>query len=295
MLAAMNALPYACGTLGNHEFNYGLDFLDNGLAKAEFPLVCANVERVGGHAADRPLAAVRAELRGRGRQTACPQDRRDRLRAAADHAMGQGQSRRQAHRHRHRRRRPPASARAAEDRRPTSSSRSAIPASPAASARAWRRTRRCTSPRLDGIDVILTGHQHLVFPGGKAFDGIAGVDNVKGSLQRQAGLPARLLGLASRHRRSRAGEARRALARRRLQGRAAADLRAHARPQDRSQGRRRASRARRPSRPTTRRRWSICASRSARPPRRSTASSRWSPTTLRCRSSPRRRSPMARG
>jgi 2',3'-cyclic-nucleotide 2'-phosphodiesterase/3'-nucleotidase len=34
MIAAMNALPYLCGTLGNHEFNYGLDFLDNGLAKA---------------------------------------------------------------------------------------------------------------------------------------------------------------------------------------------------------------------------------------------------------------------
>ena len=48
MLAAMNALPYLCGTLGNHEFNYGLEFLDHGLAKAEFPMVCANVERVGG-------------------------------------------------------------------------------------------------------------------------------------------------------------------------------------------------------------------------------------------------------
>src|SRR6478736_7685806 len=32
MLAAMNALPYLCGTLGNHEFNYGLDFLEHGLA-----------------------------------------------------------------------------------------------------------------------------------------------------------------------------------------------------------------------------------------------------------------------
>src|SRR6478736_4320766 len=48
MLAAMNALPYACGTLGNHEFNYGLPFLENGLAKAEFPLVCANVTRPEG-------------------------------------------------------------------------------------------------------------------------------------------------------------------------------------------------------------------------------------------------------
>jgi 2',3'-cyclic-nucleotide 2'-phosphodiesterase/3'-nucleotidase len=36
--------------------------------------------------------------------------------------------------------------------------------------------------KVEGIDVILTGHQHLVFPGGKAFDGLDGVDNVKGSL-----------------------------------------------------------------------------------------------------------------
>lgn len=48
MIAAMNALPYQCGTLGNHEFNYGLDFLEHGIARAEFPIVCANVERVGG-------------------------------------------------------------------------------------------------------------------------------------------------------------------------------------------------------------------------------------------------------
>jgi len=49
MIAAMNTLPYLCGTLGNHEFNYGLEFLDHGLSKAEFPMVCANVERIGGY------------------------------------------------------------------------------------------------------------------------------------------------------------------------------------------------------------------------------------------------------
>ncbi|WP_427023128.1 bifunctional 2',3'-cyclic-nucleotide 2'-phosphodiesterase/3'-nucleotidase [Aureimonas ureilytica] len=43
IVAAMNTLQYDAGTLGNHEFNYGLDFLDNTLAKANFPLVSANV------------------------------------------------------------------------------------------------------------------------------------------------------------------------------------------------------------------------------------------------------------
>src|SRR3569833_1787754 len=40
---AMNTLGYEISTLGNHEFNYGLDFLGKALAGAKFPLVCANL------------------------------------------------------------------------------------------------------------------------------------------------------------------------------------------------------------------------------------------------------------
>lgn len=43
VIAAMNALGYAASTLGNHEFNYGLDFLQASLAGAGFPFVSANV------------------------------------------------------------------------------------------------------------------------------------------------------------------------------------------------------------------------------------------------------------
>ncbi|HEY4203064.1 MAG TPA: metallophosphoesterase, partial [Devosiaceae bacterium] len=42
-IAAMNTLGYEMSTLGNHEFNYGLDFLGKSLAGANFPLVCANL------------------------------------------------------------------------------------------------------------------------------------------------------------------------------------------------------------------------------------------------------------
>jgi hypothetical protein len=35
---------------------------------------------------------------------------------------------------------------------------------------------------IDGIDAIVTGHQHLTFPGHKSFDGLAGVDNKAGTL-----------------------------------------------------------------------------------------------------------------
>ncbi|HBI09641.1 MAG TPA: 2',3'-cyclic-nucleotide 2'-phosphodiesterase [Franconibacter pulveris] len=40
---ALNTLNYAVGNLGNHEFNYGLDYLNNALAGAEFPYVNANI------------------------------------------------------------------------------------------------------------------------------------------------------------------------------------------------------------------------------------------------------------
>jgi 2',3'-cyclic-nucleotide 2'-phosphodiesterase / 3'-nucleotidase / 5'-nucleotidase len=40
---AMNLLDYDAATLGNHEFNYGLPFLENALEEAEFPYVSANI------------------------------------------------------------------------------------------------------------------------------------------------------------------------------------------------------------------------------------------------------------
>ncbi len=40
---AMNTLNYAVGNIGNHEFNYGLDYLKKSLAGAKFPYVNANV------------------------------------------------------------------------------------------------------------------------------------------------------------------------------------------------------------------------------------------------------------
>jgi 2',3'-cyclic-nucleotide 2'-phosphodiesterase / 3'-nucleotidase len=48
MIAAMNVLDYDACTLGNHEFNYGLDFLDAALAGANFPAVCCNIFKQDG-------------------------------------------------------------------------------------------------------------------------------------------------------------------------------------------------------------------------------------------------------
>lgn len=47
VIRAMNLMGYDAGTLGNHEFNYGLPFLDSCLAGAKFPFACANLARGG--------------------------------------------------------------------------------------------------------------------------------------------------------------------------------------------------------------------------------------------------------
>jgi 2',3'-cyclic-nucleotide 2'-phosphodiesterase / 3'-nucleotidase len=45
IIRAMNQMKFDAGTLGNHEFNYGLEFLAKSLAGAKYPTVCANVAK----------------------------------------------------------------------------------------------------------------------------------------------------------------------------------------------------------------------------------------------------------
>lgn len=51
-IAAMNAMGYDAAAVGNHEFNYGLAFLDSTLTQARFPFLAANAVRPNG---DRPF------------------------------------------------------------------------------------------------------------------------------------------------------------------------------------------------------------------------------------------------
>ncbi|KAA2232131.1 2',3'-cyclic-nucleotide 2'-phosphodiesterase, partial [Salinarimonas soli] len=62
MVAAMNELNYDCGTLGNHEFNYGLDFLAASLQTAKFPVVCANVVKTDGTPLVPPTRVIEREM-----------------------------------------------------------------------------------------------------------------------------------------------------------------------------------------------------------------------------------------
>lgn len=45
VIKGMNVLGYDAGTLGNHEFNYGLDFMMKVLSGANFPVVSSNVSK----------------------------------------------------------------------------------------------------------------------------------------------------------------------------------------------------------------------------------------------------------
>ncbi len=45
VIRAMNQMGFDAGTLGNHEFNYGLDFLAKSLAGSKHPIICANVAK----------------------------------------------------------------------------------------------------------------------------------------------------------------------------------------------------------------------------------------------------------
>lgn len=58
VIATMNVMGYDAAVLGNHEFNYGVPFLRQAMAKAAFPFVAANVRDARGAAFVAPYAMV---------------------------------------------------------------------------------------------------------------------------------------------------------------------------------------------------------------------------------------------
>lgn len=62
MIAAMNALGYDAGTLGNHEFDHGLAFLRTAISDADFALLSANIVAAGSPLA-APWTIIDRELR----------------------------------------------------------------------------------------------------------------------------------------------------------------------------------------------------------------------------------------
>jgi 2',3'-cyclic-nucleotide 2'-phosphodiesterase (5'-nucleotidase family) len=58
IIAAMNAMRYDAGVIGNHEFNYGLSYLHGAIAQARFPMLAANAFAPDGRHAYVPSVVV---------------------------------------------------------------------------------------------------------------------------------------------------------------------------------------------------------------------------------------------
>ncbi|MGJ8570877.1 MAG: bifunctional 2',3'-cyclic-nucleotide 2'-phosphodiesterase/3'-nucleotidase [Hoeflea sp.] len=193
IISAMNVLGYDCGTLGNHEFNYGLDFMFNVISGANFPMVCANLTK--GALAENPrdddlffkpyTILDRTIKDGAGAEHQIkigligfvpPQI----MTWDARHLTGNAATR--------------DIVKAAEAWVPQMREEGAdvvIALSHSGIGQQdWAENLENASVPLaavPGIDAIVTGHSHLDFPGSK-FDGFAGVDNAKGTISGKPGV-----------------------------------------------------------------------------------------------------------
>ena len=200
VIAGMNTLGYEAGTLGNHEFNYGVEFLDLVNAGANFPIVCANFASKPGRRPARGRAApealrdpvAHASTDGAGAPQAIkvgligfvpPQimlwDR--------GHLEGKFQTRDILE---------AASAWVPEMREAGADIVVALSHSgiDAAADATMAENASLQLAAVEGIDAVVTGHQHRVWPS-EDFAG-EGIDLAKGTLERQAGGDGGLLGLA---------------------------------------------------------------------------------------------------
>ena len=200
MIAALNALGCAAGTLGNHEFNYGLPFLERALAGAAFPMVCANLLR-GAATADAladdlawpPYAILeRRFLDEAGQEQVLrlgiigflpPQTMLWDARNLDGFSVRDMVEAGQAHV-------PALRAQSVDLVIALAHTGIAAPSGPGAENAAL------ALAHLPGIDVLITGHQHRLFPGSADFDGLAGVDAGRGTL---AGRPAVMAGCFGSH------------------------------------------------------------------------------------------------
>ena len=200
IITAMNTVGFDATTLGNHEFNYGLDFLMKAMAGANFPVISANVvKEMGGDPTSdqtlvQPYVMLDRELTdGAGEVHPIrigligfvpPQI----MQWDARHLVGN-----------------------VEARDIIETARAWVPLmkedgadiiialshSGIGSPDHSDGMENASTPlgMVDGIDAILTGHSHLVFPG-PAYDGFAGLDNAAGTLH---GTPAVMGGFWGSH------------------------------------------------------------------------------------------------
>ncbi len=194
IITAMNTLGFDASTLGNHEFNYGVPFLMKSVAGAAFPIVSANVvtEMGGAPTADRTLVPpyvildreivdgageahpIRIGLIGFVPPQIMNWDRK--------HLEGTVQARDIVE---------TARAYVPQIREQGADLVIALAHSGIGAAEASDGMENAAVPlaAVDGIDAILTGHSHLVFPS-SVYDGWAGVDTAAGTIGGKPGVMA---------------------------------------------------------------------------------------------------------
>ncbi|MCQ4162365.1 bifunctional 2',3'-cyclic-nucleotide 2'-phosphodiesterase/3'-nucleotidase [Roseomonas sp. GC11] len=193
IIAAMNGLDYLCGTLGNHEFNYGLDYLAAALGGQNFPSVCANALKPDGTPLVPPTRIFTREMVDEAGQ-------RHSLRIGVigfvppqimqwDQANLAGKLTTTD------------IVEAARQHLPKLRAESDVVVALCHSGIAGGAAQKGAEnaalylAEVPGIDAILTGHQHLVFPGND-FANIPGVDAKRGTLH---GVPAVMAGFWGSH------------------------------------------------------------------------------------------------
>ena len=201
MYRAMNLLGYDAANIGNHEFNYGLEFLLKSLAGADFPYVLANVYDVDGDDDPsndrpyfRPYVLLERELSDTDGGTHAltvgvigftpPQI----MQWDKGHLEGRVTVRGIVE---------TAEALVPEMREAGADLVVAIPHSGIATSHPGGLKENATAElsRVDGIDAILFGHSHSVFPS-DAYEGFPGADIEAGTLN---GVPAVMPGFWGSH------------------------------------------------------------------------------------------------
>ncbi len=201
VITAMNTLGFEASTLGNHEFNYGLDFLLKAIAGANFPVVSANVVKGtlgAGPRDDKTLVKPYVIL-----------DKKVKDGTGAEHAIRIGligfvppQIMNWDKRHLEgnvNTRDIVATAKAwvPEMKEAGADIIIALSHSGIGSAKYDEGMENASVPlaEVEGIDALMTGHSHLVFPGSKYKD-FAGLDAEKGTIH---GKPACMGGFWGSH------------------------------------------------------------------------------------------------
>ena len=201
---AMNTLDYVVGNIGNHEFNFGLDFLNQSLKGAAFPYISANVfvddgddDASNDQTAYQPYIIVDRKLKDvDGKEQSVkvgfigfvPPQIMNWDKANLEGKVISKDIIEMANLY------VPKMKAAGADLVV------AIPHSglEISSAEAMQENATYHLSKVEGIDAILFGHAHNNFPGGKAYNGFEeqGVDNVKGSIN---GIPAVMPGFWANH------------------------------------------------------------------------------------------------